>query len=149
MRLRYKVRYYEELNDEGAAPWIAEIPDVGGGGIATCGTSPEDVRHMARDAVTQVLLARLEAGREPDPPTEGSLPAGWEWVSPDARVELAYTIRQERKKRGLTMKEAAERMGVTFSAYQRWEDPQRCNATIVTLERLAGVFGRALDVSFV
>lgn len=149
MRLRYKVRYSEEPNNEDAPDWIAEIPDVGGAGIASCGTSLAHARAMARDAVTQVLLSRIEAGEEPDPPTEGRLPAGWEWVYPDVRVEVAYTIRKERKKHGLTMKEAAQRMGVSFSAYQRWEDPERCNATIETLERLAGVFGRTLDVSFV
>jgi hypothetical protein len=39
-------------------------------------------------------------------------------------------------------------MGVSFSTYQRWEDPEKCNATVSTLERVARAFGRVLEVSF-
>jgi transcriptional regulator with XRE-family HTH domain len=57
-------------------------------------------------------------------------------------------VRSERQKAGLTMQQAAARMGVSFSTYQRWEDPEKCNATVSTLERVARAFGRVLEVSF-
>ncbi len=149
MRLRYKARFYEDPDEGGEAPtWMVEIPDVGGGGTATCGWSLDDARRMASDAVTQILLSRIDAGEELDPPTEGRLPAGWEWVYPDARIEVALMVRSERQKAGLTMQQAASRMGVSFSTYQRWEDPEKCNATVSTLERVARAFGRVLEVRF-
>lgn len=46
------------------------------------------------------------------------------------------------------MRQAAEKIGVTFSTYQRWEDPKRCNPTVGTLERVAEAFGRRLEVAF-
>ncbi len=143
MRLRYRVRYYEE--DGG---WLAEIPDVGGGGIMTQGDTGDEVRAMAVDAVTQVLLARIDAGQEPDPPTRGRLEPGWEWVYPELRVETAMEIRQLRKRSGLTMQSAADKIGVALGTYQKWEDPERCNATLDTLERVARAFGRVAEVSF-
>lgn len=62
--------------------------------------------------------------------------------------KVAKMIRAERQAAGLTMQQAAERIGVTFSTYQRWEDPRRCNATLATLERVAGAFGRRVEVRF-
>ncbi len=142
MRLRYKVRYFQE--DEW---WLAEVPDLAGGQM-TQGETLEEARYMARDLVTTMLLVRIDAGEELDPPTSGRLPAGWEWVYPDARIEVAMMVRSERQKAGLTMQQAAARMGVSFSTYQRWEDPEKCNATVSTLERVARAFGRVLEISF-
>jgi predicted RNase H-like HicB family nuclease/DNA-binding XRE family transcriptional regulator len=142
MRLRYRVRYYEE---EGW--WMAEIPDVARG-TATQGRTPQKVRHMARDAVTMLLFSQHSHGEPLEPPSSGDLPEGWKWVYPEARVELAWMIRQERKSVGLTMQQAADRLGVSFSAYQRWEDPERCNATISTMERIAEALGRQLQFGF-
>ncbi len=142
MRLRYKVRYFQE--DDG---WLAEVPDIAGGQM-TQGETLEEARRMAGDLVTTMLLARIDAGEELDLPTKGRLPAGWEWVYPDARIEVALMVRSERQKAGLTMQQAAARMGVKFATYQRWEDPERCNATISTLERVARAFGRVLEVRF-
>ena len=142
MRLRYKVRYFQE--DDW---WLAEVPDIAGGQM-TQGETLKEARHMASDLVTTMLLVRIDAGEELDPPTEGRLPSGWEWVYPDARIEVAMMVRSERQKAGLTMQQAAARMGVKFATYQRWEDPEKCNATISTLERVARAFGRVLEVRF-
>ena len=142
MRLRYKVRYFQE--DDW---WLAEVPDIAGGQM-TQGETLEEARHMASDLVTTMLLVRIDAGEDLDPPTEGRLPSGWEWVYPDARIEVAMMVRSERQKAGLTMQQAAARMGVKFATYQRWEDPEKCNATISTLERVARAFGRVLEVRF-
>lgn len=142
MRLRYKVRYYQE---EGW--WMAEIPDVARGTV-TQGKTLQEARHMARDAVTMLLLSQHSHGEPLDAPSEGDLPQGWEWVYPGARLELAWMIRRERKSAGLTMQQAADRLGVSFSAYQRWEDPERCNATISTLDRIAEALGRQLQFGF-
>ncbi|MHB2015332.1 MAG: helix-turn-helix transcriptional regulator [Candidatus Xenobia bacterium] len=143
MRLRYKARYAQE-----GEWWIAEIAGVGGGGLATQGKNLAEARAMAADAITQVLLSRLESGEEPDPAASGKLEAGWEWVYPDIRVETALLIRQMRKERRLTMQQAANAIGVTLSTYQRWEDPERCNATVETLDKVARAFGRHVEIAF-
>ena len=142
MRLRYKVRYFQE--DDW---WLAEVPDIARGQM-TQGKTLDEARYMAMDMVTTLLLCRLDAGEELDPPTAGRLPSGWEWVYPSARFEVALMVRSERHKAGLTMQQAAARMGVSFSTYQRWEDPEKCNATVATLEKVARAFGTVLEVSF-
>ncbi|GMU50984.1 MAG: hypothetical protein AMXMBFR33_01300 [Candidatus Xenobia bacterium] len=144
MRLRYRARFYQE-----DGWWLVQIPDVGGAGLATQGETLEEARENAVDAVTQVLLSRVDEGAEPDPPTRGRLEAGWEWVYPELRVETAIEIRQMRKAAGLTMASAAGRIGVSLGTYQKWEDPERCNATLETLDKLARAFGRHAEVMFV
>jgi len=144
--MRYNVRFYHE---DGV--WYAHVPHVGGkDGTLTCGDTRQEARRMARDAVTGMLLAAMDLGQEPDAPTVGDLPLGeeWEWVYPDIRIEVALAIRWERKKAGLTMQDSARRSGVALGTYQKWEDPEKCNATLKTLDRIAQAFGHDLEVSF-
>ena len=143
--MRYKVRYYfEDQGDGSPGWWMAEVPDLAGGQV-TQGRTLAEARYMARDMVTLMQ-------EEGEPPAEeGGLPAegGWEWVTAfEAGGRIAGMIRAERKAAGMTMKQAAEKIGVTFSTYQRWENPKRCNATVGTLERVAEAFGRRLEVAF-
>jgi predicted RNase H-like HicB family nuclease/DNA-binding XRE family transcriptional regulator len=140
--MRYAARFYEE--DGG---WVAEIKEVGGHGIATQGDSLPDCREMARDAVTEVLLARFESDLDPNPSSE-SLPEGYEWVYPYQAAWTAIQVRLARKARGLTVAEAASACKVAAPTYIRWEDPYKSNATIKTLERVAGAFGRQVQVTF-
>lgn len=144
--MRYKVRYYfEDQGDGSPGWWMAELPDLAGGQV-TQGRTLAEARYRARDLVTLMH-------EEKPPAQEGELPSGgdgtWEWVQPfEAGGKIAEMIRAERKAAGMTMRQAAEKIGVTFSTYQRWEDPKRCNATVGTLERVAEAFGRRLEVAF-
>ncbi len=45
--------------------------------------------------------------------------------------------------------EAAKKLGISYQAYQRLENPSKCNPTIKTLERVAKVFQKQLLVEFV
>jgi len=59
MRLRYKVRYFQE--DDW---WLAEVPDIAGGQM-TQGETIDEARRMAGDLVTTMLLVRIDAGEAP------------------------------------------------------------------------------------
>jgi antitoxin HicB len=142
VRLRYKVKYSQE-----GEWWLADLPDLGGGGVVTQGKDLAEAREMAVDAVTQVLLSRVQTGEPLDAPSL-KLEEGWEWVYPDIRVETAMLIRQMRKDRGFTMQQGADAIGVSLSTYQRWEDPERCNATVETLDKIARAFGRHVEIAF-
>ena len=53
-----------------------------------------------------------------------------------------------RQEAGLSQAEAARRIGVAQSTYSRWEHPEKCNATVETIERIARAFGRRVEISF-
>lgn len=141
--MKYPVRYVEA--EEGG--WLAEVLACGKGGFTTQGETLEDARQMARDAVTEVLLADFDNGI-PFAPTP-DLPPGYEWVYPFAQAWMSIAIRQQRKAAGLTLEAAAARMGVSRGTYQRWEDPYKSNATLKTLEKVAQALGKQLEVSMV
>jgi DNA-binding XRE family transcriptional regulator len=58
-------------------------------------------------------------------------------------------LRKIRDEKKLNQVEAARRLGISYQAYQRLENPAKCNPTIKTLEKVAGVFEKQLHVEFV
>ena len=146
-RLRYPARFYSDPEDPGIAVWIPDI-NSNGIGIGTHGETLEEAREAARDALTGCLLAKFDMRVPYDTP--GDLPGGseWEWVYPEPAVEVAFLVRTMRQDRHLTQKQAAELVGVPYTTYQRWENPEKCNATLKTLARIAEAFGHELEVSF-
>lgn len=69
----------------------------------------------------------------------------------EAAVEqgIAWQIRANRKDRGWTQEEFAERLGTYQSAVSRLEDPMYGKHTLETLVKVADVFDCALSVRLV
>ena len=65
-----------------------------------------------------------------------------------ARLEIAYTIAELRKKSSISQKELAEKLDTTQSVVARMETGQQ-NFTIETLRKIAQVFNRGLRIQFV
>ncbi len=63
------------------------------------------------------------------------------------QLEIAYKIVQLRKKANITQAQLAKKIGTTQSNIARMEKGQQ-NFTISILDRLAGVFGKNLEISF-
>lgn len=143
--LRYLARMW--VDEEGDV--CVAMPDVGGAGFATHGSTWEEARDRAHDLVDSYITLCLRQDEDPMAPQE-SLPEGegWEWVYPSQRVALAWQIRCLRRDRGMTQKQVAEALGVAQETYTRWENPEKMNAKIETLEKLARVFGGHLRVTF-
>ncbi len=103
---------------------------------------------MAVDLIRLHVQDRWESGQDVIPDRTLPREEGWEWVTLPLRTLTAMQIRKERKLRMMTMQQAAEAVGVATATYQKWEDPDRCNATLETLEKIASAFGTVLEVSF-
>jgi antitoxin HicB len=144
--LRYAALFSE---DQEVDVWVAELPGVGGAGQATQADTLPETREMARDLIDSYITLCLRQDEDPMDPQE-ALPEGegWEWVYPSQRVALAWQIRCLRRDRGMTQKQVAEALGVAQETYTRWENPEKMNAKIETLEKLARVFGGHLRVFF-
>jgi len=142
--LRYAARMWEDETGD----VCVELPKVGGAGMATHGSNWEDAREMAQDLIDGYLTICLRDDEDPMEPQQ-RLPhgEGWEWVYPAAKVSMCWQIRRARREQGLTQKQVAGMLGVTQEAYTRWENPDKMNAKLETLEKLAKVFGTRLQVS--
>jgi antitoxin HicB len=62
-----------------------------------------------------------------------------------SHIALSLRLRQLRGSQSQTS--IAQKLGLTYQAYQRLENPRKANPTIKTLEKIARVYGRELNVS--
>ncbi|MBR4825311.1 MAG: type II toxin-antitoxin system HicB family antitoxin [Spirochaetaceae bacterium] len=112
--------------------FIAQFPDMTN--VLTYGSSLEEALEMAKDALDGVLSVDIENGF-PIPPSKytGGYPVE---VSP--KVAFAIELRKARAEKSL--KEVAEKAGMTYQQYQRLENPRKTNPTLETLYKLQKVF---------
>ncbi len=61
-------------------------------------------------------------------------------------IEIACRLRQLRNGRPQT--EIARKLNVSYQAYQKLENPRRCNPTVKTLEKISAAFGKHLKIEF-
>lgn len=118
-----------------------EFPDLPN--IITVGATQEEAIAMAGEALNAALESDVARGLSlPEPATcPGEGLTGIE-VSP--HIILAWEIRKLRGDR--SQSEIAARLGLSYQAYQRLENPAKGNPTVKTLERVARALGKRLEV---
>jgi len=130
--------YHCTVEQEGAE-YIAQFPDMPN--IVTCGFSHEEALAMAKEALDGVLAADVARGLDvPLPAFSGGYP-----VAVASHIAIALQIRALRGGQSQTV--IAKKLGLSYQAYQRLENPKRANPTLKTLERIAGAFGKELSVN--
>ena len=130
--------YYCAIEKEGDE-YIAQFPDMTN--IVTCGFSPEEALAMAKEALDGCLEAAISQGNAIPPPV-------WkdgEPVPVAPHIALSLRLRELRGEQSQT--DIARRLGLSYQAYQRLENPRKANPTVKTLERIARVYGRELSIS--
>jgi predicted RNase H-like HicB family nuclease/DNA-binding XRE family transcriptional regulator len=115
-------------------------------GVITYGRDYGEALKMAREALSAALEADFERGFELVPTKKPKLKRGEKTflvrLPPD--IWMAYLLRYWRERAGLTQKQLASELGISYQAYQRMERPGRSNVTIQTLERIAEALDRKL-----
>jgi antitoxin HicB len=119
--------------------YIAQFPDMPN--VVTCGFTHEEALAMAKEALEGCLEADISHGNEIPPP---AYTKGYP-VPVASHIALSLRLRQLRGAQSQTS--VAEKLGLTYQAYQRLENPRKANPTIKTLERIARAYGRELDIS--
>ena len=116
--------------------------------ILTYGQDEEHALEMAEEALAATLESEfdreepLPATRKPKAKTGEKLVL----VRVEPQVWMAYMLREWRKDAGLSQKQLASKLGVSYQAYQRMERPGRSNLTVDTLERIATCLGFELTI---
>lgn len=113
--------------------------------INTFGGTKEEALEMASEALNACLEVDFDRG----------------FVLPEQKVHhgksmypirvlthiaVAYELRSLRK--NCSQKLVAQALGITYQAYQRLENPRKCNPTIKTLEKIGHKLGKQITVSF-
>lgn len=114
------------------------FPDFSG--CITYGATIEQAKTMASDALSGVLESMMthdEPIPEPSPATGRDIYQ----IEPEPNVAFALWLRRARAVRGLTLTEAAERLGIKYQVYQRLENPTTANPTLKTIRKIEKAFG--------
>ncbi|MDR0722200.1 MAG: type II toxin-antitoxin system HicB family antitoxin [Treponema sp.] len=119
--------------------YIVQFPDMPN--IVTCGFTQEEALAMAKEALDSCLEADISQGGLIPPPafTEGYP------ITVASHIALSLRLRELRGEQSQT--DIARKLGLSYQAYQRLENPRKANPTVKTLERIAHVYGRELSIS--
>ncbi len=113
--------------------------------VMTFGETLEEARVNASEALNGALESDFERGFEL-PERSKLLGGGYFAVPVLPHIEISYELRQMRRNRSQI--EIARELGVSYQAYQKLENPRKCNPTIKTLEKISSVLGKKLEVRF-
>jgi antitoxin HicB len=136
------MHYYAKVTKEDGT-YLVSFPDFEN--INTYGGTPEDALYNASEALNGVLESDFERGF--------SLPVEKKYsgkkyyqIQVHPHLEIAYTLKKLRKNKSQV--DIARALGISYQAYQKLENPRKCNPTIKTLERISHVLGKKLEVIF-
>ena len=130
-----------ERDDGKLAVSFPDLPNV-----LTYGESKEEALFNAWEALNGVLETELSSGSLPEEPKTGP-GKGLFPVAVEPHVTIAYQLRKLRGAQSQT--EIARKLGISYQAYQRLENPVKGNPSVKTLERVARALGKGLEITIV
>jgi antitoxin HicB len=130
--------YYCTVKKEGNE-YIAQFPDMTN--VVTCGFTHEEALAMAKEALEGCLECDISHGNEIPP---SSYREGYP-VTVASHIALSLRLRELRG--GQSQTDIAQKLGLSYQAYQRLENPRKANPTVKTLEKIAHVYGRELNIA--
>jgi antitoxin HicB len=107
------------------------------------GSTREEALAMASEALNSALESDVSRGLSMPEPSIGGGPDLYP-IEVAPHIVIAWQIRKLRGER--SQSEIAVRLGLTYQAYQRLENPRKGNPTVKTLERVAHALGKRLEV---
>ena len=137
------MEYYARIT-KSESDYLVAFPEFPN--INTYGSSLEDALLNAHEALNGTLETEFERGY--------TLPESGKHVSKRSfhaiavlpHIEIAYALKRLRN--GHSQTEIAKKLGISYQAYQKLENPRKCNPTVKTLERLGEALGKKLVISW-
>jgi len=130
--------YNCEIEQEGDM-FLVRFPDMPN--VLTFGDNHEHALEMAKEALEVCMESDISRGMSVPPPAY----AGGYPVRVASHIALSLRLRNLRGERSQT--DIASKLGLSYQAYQRLENPRKANPTVKTLEKIARVYGRELSIS--
>ena len=130
-----------EKQDDG---YLVSFPDLVN--IVTYGASLEEALHNAEEALNGCIESDFE--RNFVIPSPAAILSENTYNIPVApHIAVAMMLRALRADRPQT--EVARQLNISYQVYQRLENPRKANPTVKTLEKIARVFGKRIELGFV
>jgi antitoxin HicB len=130
--------YYCNIENDGDR-FLVDFPDMPN--VLTFGFSREHALEMAKEALEACLEVEISKGMAVRRP---SFKKGFS-VSVSSHIVLSLQLRELRGRQSQT--DIAQKLGLSYQAYQHLENPRKANPTVKTLEKIAHVYGRELKIA--
>ena len=130
-----------EKQDDG---YLVTFPDLEN--VMTYGGTIEEALQNAEEALNGCIESDFE--RNFAVPASSSVSGEGLFNIPVApHIAVAVMLRSLRA--GQSQTEVARQLNISYQVYQRLENPRKANPTIKTLEKIARVFGKRIELGFV
>jgi antitoxin HicB len=124
--------------------FLVTFPDLEN--VATFGSTIEEALQNAEDALNGCLASDFERNFSiPEPSNISGECIHTITVAP--HVAVAIMLRKLRADESQV--EIARKLNIAYQVYQRLENPRKANPTLKTLEKIARVFGKHVELGFV
>ena len=124
--------------------YLVSFPDLEN--VITYGATLEEALHNAEEALNGCIESDFERNFVIPPPS--TMPSKNTYNIPVApHIAVAIMLRTLRADRPQT--EVARQLNISYQVYQRLENPRKANPTVKTLEKIARVFGKRIELGFV
>lgn len=133
--------YYYALIDKEGDDFIVSFPQFEQ--INTYGRTMEEAIKNAEEALNGSIESDFERGFEIKDPQE-YIGKNYHKIYIKPHIEIALRLRKIRDKKSQI--ELAKELGISYQSYQRLENPRRCNPTVKTLEKIAKIFNKELEI---
>jgi antitoxin HicB len=133
--------YYYALIDKEGDDFIAEFPQFEH--ISTYGETREEAIKNAEEALNGSIESDFERGFEIQDPHEYT-GKNYHKIAIYPHIEIALRLRKMRDKKSQI--ELSKELGISYQSYQRLENPRRCNPTVKTLEKIAKIYNKELEI---
>lgn len=124
--------------------YLVTFPDFEN--VVTYGRTVEEAVVNAEEALNGCLESDFERNfkiRDPSRVTGRNV----HQIPVAPHIAVAIMLRTLRADR--SQMEIAKQLNITYQVYQRLENPRKANPTVKTLEKIARVFGRRVELGFV
>jgi antitoxin HicB len=124
--------------------FLVTFPDLEN--VVTFGATIEEAILNAEDALNGCLASDFERNFTIPEPSDLS---GEEIHQITVAPHVAVAIMLRKLRADATQVEIARRLDISYQVYQRLENPSKANPTLKTLEKIARVFGKHVELGFV
>lgn len=134
------MHYYAKIKKTDGV-YLVSFPDFPN--INTYGETKPEAVQSAAEALNGVLETDFERGFE-IPKAKMYKGIGYYTIPVAPHIAIAYTLRQLRK--NASQSDIAKRLGISYQAYQKLENPRHSNPTLKTLEKISAILGKQLEI---
>ncbi len=121
--------------------YLVEFPDIPS--LSATGKTKDEALFKGGQILNKFLEIEVGIGNEM-PVSSLDMQVELYPIQVEAHIMVAWALRQLR---GDTPQSViATKLGLSYQAYQRLENPRKANPSIKTLERVARVFGKRLEI---